>query len=708
MNYKKLSITYQSEAAECGLACIAMLANFHGHKIDLTLLRSRYSVSLKGASLQQLVVLANQLGLAGRALRLEPEELHKLQTPCILHWEMNHFVVLKQVHRNGITILDPAMGERRLSMKDVDKAFTGVALELTPTGEFKTVDERVKLSLTSFWSKVQGLAPALLKLFVLSLVLQLFALASPYYTQLVVDDVLVSQDKPLLVVLALGFGLIMLIQIIIKVLRSWIALHLGTMMNMQMVTNLFRHLLHLPVPYFENRHMGDITSRFGALSAVQSLLTSSLVEGLLDGIMVIAVFAMMYLYSPQLSLVVVCAVVLYAFFRWMFYWPMRQLTEQSIVAGAKEDSVFMESIRAVRTIKLFGQQSQRLSIWQNTHVEAINSGYRLAKWGISASTVNQLLFGIEGILVIYLAAHAVLDGSMTVGMLFAFMAYKSQFTGRMSALISLVVQIKMTKLHLERLADIALTDKEDEGTGVAANELTGQLSLKNVSFRYANTEPLLFNELELDVQAGENVAIIGPSGCGKSSLLKLMLGLMPAESGKVEADGVDVRQSGLRFYRSQIAAVMQDDQLMSGTLAENISFFDSQVDMQQVIACARLAGIDQDISAMPMGYNSLIGDMGNSLSGGQKQRLFLARALYRQPKILFMDEATSHLDVQLEHQVNQAISQLKITRIIIAHRPQTIVKAQRILRLHHGQLQDVTESFKSKYQQDEFTNEAIL
>lgn len=698
---------FQSEAAECGLACIAMVANYHGHKLDLPRLRSRYSISLKGASLQQLVLLGNQLGLAGRALRLEPEELSKLQMPCILHWDMNHFVVLKQVHRNGITILDPAIGERRLSMQEVDKAFTGVALELTPTSEFRAIDERVKLSLTSFWSKVQGLAPALLKLFLLSLLLQIFALASPYYTQLVVDEVLVSQDKPLLVVLALGFGLLMLIQIIIKVLRSWIALHLGTMMNKQMVTNLFRHLLHLPIPYFEKRHLGDITSRFGSLSAVQSLLASSLVEGLLDGIMVIAVFAMMYLYSPQLSFVVICAVVLYAFFRWAFYWPMRRLTEESIVAGAKEDSVFMESIRAVRSIKLFGQQSQRLNIWQNTHVEAINSGYRLAKWGISASTVNQLLFGIEGILVIYLAAHAVMDGSMTVGMLFAFMAYKGQFTSRMSALISLVVQIKMTKLHLERLADIALTEKEDEGEEVQSRQLSGQLSLKNISFRYANSEPLLFNSLDLEIQAGDNVAIIGPSGSGKTTLLKLMLGLMPAESGKVEADGIDIRQSGLRHYRQQIAAVMQDDQLMSGTLAENISFFDSQIDMQQVTTCALLAGIDQDIVAMPMGYNSLVGDMGSSLSGGQKQRLFLARALYRQPKILFMDEATSHLDVQLEHQVNQAINQLKITRIIIAHRPQTIVNAQRILRLHHGQLQDVTQSFKARYQKEVLTEGVI-
>ncbi|MEH8017440.1 peptidase domain-containing ABC transporter [Rheinheimera muenzenbergensis] len=687
---------FQSETAECGLACMAMVANHYGHKLDLTSLRNRYSVSLKGANMQQLMLLASQLNMTARALKLELNELKNLRTPCILHWEMNHFVVLKKVHRSGITILDPAMGERRLSFAEVDKAFTGVALELTPGSDFKKIDERVQLGLSAFWSNMRGVVPALVKLFVLSLILQVFALASPYYTQLVVDEVLVSQDKPLLSALALGFGLLMLIQVVVSVLRSWISLHLGTMMSMQMVTNLFRHLLHLPLTFFEKRHMGDITSRFGSLSAVQSLLTNSLVEGILDGIMVVIVFAMMYLYSPQLSLVVVLVVALYALIRWAFYWPMRQLTEESIVAGAKEDSVFMETIRGMQSIKLFGQQSQRLNIWQNRHTEAINTGYRLAKWGISASTANQLLFGIEGIVIIYLAAHAVMDGSMTVGMLFAFMAYKSQFTGRMSALIGLVVKVKMTKLHLDRLADIALTEKEDEGSASDGRELSGQLSLSNISFRYASNDPLLFSDLNLEVSAGENVAIIGPSGTGKTSLMKIMLGLLPAESGKVEVDGVDIRHLGLRHYRSQIAAVMQDDQLMSGTLAENISFFDSQMVMQQVIASAQLAGIHQDIAAMQMGYNALVGDMGSSLSGGQKQRLLLARALYRKPKILFMDEATSHLDVQLEHYVNQAIKQLNMTRIIIAHRPETILSASRIMQLQHGQLVDITAAYKAK------------
>lgn len=674
-----------------------MVANHHGHQLDLTTLRNRYSVSLKGANLQQLMQLANQLGLTPRALKLDLDDLKNLRTPCILHWEMNHFVVLQKVHRSGITILDPAMGERRLTLAEVDKAFTGVAMELTPSNEFKKIDERVRLGLTAFWTKVQGLIPSLTKLFILSLLLQVFVLAAPYYTQLVVDEVLISQDKPLLVVLALGFGLIMLLQVLTQTLRGWVVLHLGSVMSVQMAANLMRHLLHLPLSYFEKRHMGDVVSRFGSLNAVRELLTNSLVEGVIDGIMAITVLIMMYLYSPQLSLVVGIAVVIYGLLRWALYRPLHQLTEASIVASAKEQSNFMETVRGMQSIKLFGLQTQRLNIWQNRFADAVNQNYRLGRWQISYGTINQLLFGIENVLVVYLAALTVMTGDMTVGMLFAFMAYKNQFTNRTAALIDKVVEIKMTRLHLDRLADIALTDKEDEGSGIDSRVLSGQLQLSDIRFRYASNDPLLFNGLNLSVNAGENVAIIGPSGTGKTSLMKIMLGLLPSESGKVEVDGIDIRHLGLRHYRSQIAAVMQDDQLMSGTLAENISFFDSQMDMQQVIACAQLAGIHTDIAAMQMGYNSLVGDMGSSLSGGQKQRLLLARALYRKPKILFMDEATSHLDVQLEHYVNQAIKQLNMTRIIIAHRPETIVNAERIMQLHKGQLRDVTKEYKAQY-----------
>lgn len=690
-----MQLIYQSEAAECGLACMAMIANHHGHQLDLSTLRNRYAVSLKGANLQHLMQLGDQMGLAGRALRLDLEHLSQLQLPCILHWNMNHFVVLKKVTAKHIVILDPGAGERKVAMDEVSTAFSGVALELKPTQEFKKIDERVKLGLTAFWTKVEGLVPSLLKIFALSLMLQIFLLASPYYMQLVVDDVLVSMDQPLLAVLALGFGLMMLLKVVTHALRGWVILHLGSVMNLQMATNLFRHLLHLPLSYFEKRHIGDIVSRFGSLAQVRELMTTSLVEGVIDGIMAITVLVMMFIYSPQLAMVVIAAVVIYALLRWALYKPLRERTEASIVASAKEQSNFMETVRGMQSIKLFGQQSQRLNLWQNRFADTINENFRLGKWQISYQTINQLLFGVENTLVVFLAAYAVMDGMMSVGMLFAFMTYKSQFTERTAALIEKIVQLYMARLHLNRLADIALTEKEDEGGVGQQREISGSIKVSGLSYRYSATDPLLFSDLDFEIKAGESVAIIGPSGTGKTTLAKLMLGLLSSESGKIEVDGVDIRHLGLRQYRQQVAAVMQDDQLMTGSLAENIAFFDTQMDMERVVSCAQLAGIHHDVAAMPMGYNALIGDMGSSLSGGQRQRILLARALYRRPKILFLDEATSSLDVQLEHHVNGAIKQLNMTRLIIAHRPETILSADRIVQLYQGKITDVTDRYRA-------------
>lgn len=689
-----MQIIYQSEAAECGLACLAMVAAAYGYNIDMASLRQRYPLSLKGANLQQIMQLADELGLAGRALRLEPEEFAQLKLPCILHWQMNHFVVLVKVKARVIQIIDPAFGKKELSYAEIDPSFTGIALELSPTATFKPQDQRQSLSLSQFWSSASGLWPALVRILLMSLVLQFFLLVAPYYMQLVVDEVLVSRDLDLLHVLAAGFGLLLLLQVLTNILRSWLVLHLGSVLNLQLATNLFRHLLHLPLSFFEKRHMGDIVSRFGSLQQLRELLTNSLIEALIDGLMALAVLVLLFVYQPALATVVLCAVLLYALLRLVFYAPLKQCTEQSIVAQAKEQSGFMESVRAIQSLQLFSKQSQRLSLWQNQYSTAVDQQFRLGRWQLSLQAVHQLLFGLEHIVVIYLAALAVLDQIFSVGMLFAFASYKSQFTQRAAAFIDRWIEFRMLELHLQRLADIALTQTEQSGEHQPYLPLQGHIELRDLSFRQGDQEPWLFQQLNFKLSPGESVAIVGPSGVGKTSLLKIMTGLVSVQHGKVLIDGMELTSFGLQHYRSQIATVMQNDQLLSGSVIENISFFSSSPDLQYVMHCAELAALHQDIVAMPMGYNTLIGDMGSVLSGGQKQRLLIARALYHNPKVLVLDEATSHLDVMLEARVNQAIRQLHISRIIVAHRPDTILSADRILLLQHGQLTEITREFQ--------------
>ncbi|WMN61465.1 peptidase domain-containing ABC transporter [Pseudoalteromonas xiamenensis] len=687
---KRLPVIIQTEAAECGLASLAMVAAYHGYQTDLTTLRQAHEISLKGANLEELMQIADKLKLSSRALRLEMEHLPQLKTPCILHWDMNHFVVLKKVNRDSVEVHDPGLGYRKYTMAEFSKHFTGVALELNPTEEFKSEDTRVNLKLSDFWSKVTGLKSTLGKVFLLSLLLQVFAIASPYYMQLVVDEVVLSYDQNLLAILALGFGLLLMIEMVTGAVRSILLLHFGNLMSIQLGANLFHHLVRLPLQYFEKRHIGDVVSRFGSLQKVKELLTTGVIQALIDGVMAIATLVMIFIYSPKLSVVVLIATAIYAVFRIAMYRPLRQMSEEVIVNQAKEQSNFMETVRGIQTIKLFGREVQRQSVWHNKFADSLNAGIRVGHLNIGYEAFNKMIFGLENVLVVYFAALLVMSGDLTVGMLFAFMAYKRQFIEKMASLIEKMIEFKMLSLHFNRLADISLSDKEsDIESKVKSRELSGEIELQNIQYRYNKKEDPVFRNLNLKIKAGESIAIIGPSGCGKTTLAKIMLGLFEPDSGKVLVDGVDIRQIGLGHYRGQIAAVMQDDQLLSGSIADNICFFDPNMDMERVRWAAKIAAIDNDIAKMTMGYNSLVGDMGAALSGGQIQRLLLARALYRKPKILFMDEATSNLDTRLESSVNEAVKRLDITRIIIAHRPETIASADRVVELRYGDAIDV-------------------
>lgn len=676
---RTLPMILQTEMAECGLACLAMVASYHGHEIDLNTLRRQYPISLRGTTLHTLMQTADKMEFACRPLRLELEELDQLRTPTILHWDMNHFVVLKSVSKKYVVIHDPAQGVRKLSFAEVSKHFTGVALELTPTPKFQPKDEVRKIPLSMFWQRMVGLKRAMVQVFLLSVALQIFSLISPQYMQFVVDDVLHSFDVHFLKVLALGFLLLMLIDVGTTALRSLLLMSFSSMLNIQMAANLFRHLIRLPLSYFEKRHIGDIVSRFGSLSQIEKMLTTGIIQAIVDGMMAIATLVMLFIYSPFLAMIAIIVLLFYGLIRFISYRMLKGLTEETIIAAAKENTNFMETIRATQSIKIFGKETQRQVLWQNRNAEKINSGIRMGKLKIGFTVANSLLVGIENIIVVYFAAKLVMANAFTVGMLYAYMSYKQQFIGKAVALIENFIELKMLGLYLERLGDIILEEPEVQDGGLlVAPELNGGIKLENLCYRYSENEPYVLHNINLTINPGESVALVGPSGCGKTTLMKVMMGLFKAESGKVLVDDMELEKIGLKHFRDQVAAVMQNDQLLSGSISENISFFDPQFDQLLVEKSAHLAVIAHDIAAMPMGYNTLIGDMGMTLSGGQKQRVVLARALYKQPKILFLDEATSHLDVALEQAVNQAIKHLNITRIIIAHRPETIRSADRI------------------------------
>jgi ATP-binding cassette subfamily B protein RaxB len=665
-----------------------MVADHHGYRAGLRDLRQRFPLSLKGANLLRLIDVAGKLGFATRPLRLELDDLPKLQTPCILHWDLSHFVVLVKAGRERVTIFDPAFGKRTLGYPEVSKHFTGVALELTPTAEFKHTKAAPAVSLRQLTGPIRGLWRALALVLALSLALQVFTVLGPFYLQWVIDQVLVSADRELLTVVGLGFGLLVLLQVGTHLLRGWTVVFLSTRLGLQWMGSVFSHLLRLPLDFFEKRHLGDVVSRMDAVRAIQRTLTTSFVEAIIDGLMAIVTLGMMLLYSWKLALVTLLAVAVYLGLRAASFRAMREGTEQQLVAMARQQSHLFESIRGVQSVKVAGREGLRRAGYLNLMNETVNRDLWLAKLGLGFTSANQLVFGIERVAVIWLGAALALQNVFSVGMLMAYLAYKDQFAQRVGGLIDKWVEFRMLRLHGERLADIVLTPPEADPAEVftAPAQADTRIEVRNLSFRYAEDEPWVLKACSFVVEPGESVAIVGASGCGKTTLVKLMLGLLTPTEGSVELGGVDMRRLGPHNYRARVGVVMQDDQLFAGSVMENIAFGDEGFDMERVEAAAKLAAVHEEIVAMPMGYHSLIGDMGTTLSGGQKQRVILARALYRLPQILFLDEATSHLDVARERLVNEAVRKLKLTKVIVAHRPETIASADRVLVLDGGRI----------------------
>jgi ATP-binding cassette subfamily B protein RaxB len=686
----RVPVVLQTEAAECGLACLAMVAAAHGLDIDLPTLRQRFALSLKGVTLADLVRMADGLQFNARALRAEMHELDQLALPCVLHWDLNHFVVLVAWRHGEALIHDPARGARSLPGVELSRHFTGIALELAPGPGFAPARQRRDVGWRQLLGPVSGLKRSLAQIAALALALEAFVLFSPFFMQWVVDGAVVSADRDLLFTLALGFGLLVLVQVATAAARSWAVLVLSASLNLQWTLNVFAHLLRLPLTWFEKRHMGDIWSRFGAVQQIQKTLTTSFVEAVLDGLMVVLTLAMMALYSLPLTAVAVVAVGLYAAWRRLLFGRLTAASEEALVFEARQSSHFLESLRGVQAIKLFNAQGDRQSRFASLVVDTMNAQIGVRKLDLWTALGNRLVFGLERVLVIALGALLVMDGKLSVGMLFAFFAYKETFAARVGALIDKAVDVKMLRLQAERLADIVLTPPEQaDGQGTQtlnAADLPASLELRDVHFRYGDGEPEVLRGVSLRVEPGEAVAIVGPSGCGKTTLLKLMLGILTPTAGQVLMGGVPVATLGLRACRDRLGVVMQDEPLFSGSIADNISFFSAEIDAAWVEQCARVAAVHDEIAAMPMGYRTLIGDMGAALSGGQKQRILLARALYKRPAILLLDEATSSLDVERERIVNQAVRQLALTRVIVAHRPETIASAGRVIALHDGRV----------------------
>jgi ATP-binding cassette subfamily B protein RaxB len=668
-----------------------MVASAHGHRIDINEIRHRFHVSIKGTTLPEIVTFARALGLSARALRIELTALPRVKSPAILHMDMNHFVVLKEMRGTDAIIHDPASGIRRLTREQLDRRFTGIALELTPNSNFQRKAAEPKLQVFELAGGLPLARGVMPKALVLSLALQTLVLAAPFYVQLVIDRAVTQGRVETLLPLAVGFALLIVLRGALGWVRARTLLAFSGQLNAQLVINVVSHMLRLPHAWFESRHVSALLSRVSSTQPIRDLIAAGLAAAVVDGLMAVLTIILAVLFAPVLAIIVLTGFVANALVK---VWQVRssvELEHEFIEAFAKAQQEFIETVRAIATVKLFRKEAERQRRWLDRHIESVNARYasdfvkaqsELARDCINASVLCA---------VVYAGAVQVISGSLSLGMLMAFITYQQIFSDSASKLLDFAARFRLLDVHLQRIADVVRSETEADHSlirGDAVMVIDGRISGRDLSYRYGDLEQPIFSGINFDIAAGEFVAITGSSGGGKTTLLKLLIGLLEPSTGYIEYDGQPLRTLGVETIRDRIGVVMQADVLLSGSIAQNITFYDASPDVEWMQECARMAAIHDDVIKFSMGYNTLIGDMGSSLSGGQKQRVLLARALYRRPSILFMDEGTSSLDTEKETEVNRNLRGLRITRVVIAHRKDTIDAADRILEFTPTELKE--------------------
>jgi ATP-binding cassette subfamily B protein RaxB len=684
LSFKRhVPVMLQTESAECGLTCLAMIASYFGKETNLLALRQHFGISSRGATLETLTGIAADLKLGFRALSLEMDEVDELKLPCIVHWDFNHFVVLINVSHKRITVHDPAIGKRVISREKFSKSFTGVALELWPVNGFVQEKNRVQIKSSALISNITGFKSALAKIFLISVVIESVSMLLPIGTQLVMDHVIPALDIGLLKLICIGLFILTVSQALIILWRSWAVIIIDTVTDVQWKDSLFFHLIRLPLIWFDKRKIGDIQSRFQSLDNLRLSFIHDITGSIMSAIMTIGSFAMLVLYGGWLSFVVLGFTCLYVVLRLSTFSRYRQLSEESIIQHASVNSFLTETLYGISTIRAQGLAERRRHRWVGLVMSAANSSINITKFDLLFQVISTFINACDNIVILWLGIGLVMDRDMTIGAFVAFGTFRAIFSDRLLSLTDILLNIKMQSLHNERVSDIALVSTEMEGGGspLFSTSSAMDISVNNISFQYDKVSPFIFKNITFTVNAGESIAITGSSGCGKSTLMKIMAGLVTPDTGTVLVSGFDISSAGVNNYRKGIACILQDDRLFAGSLRENITGFNEQVDEELLVRCSRLSHIYTDIMQLPMGYDTFVGELGEGLSGGQRQRIFIARALYRQPGILFMDEATSHLDEMNEKLINEAISGLDMTRIIIAHRPSTIASADRVFCL---------------------------
>jgi ATP-binding cassette subfamily B protein len=685
----RVPVLLQLDAVECGAACLAMILNYYGRETAVSECREYCGIGRDGVTGKTIAEAGREYGLRVKAFSVEPADFAQLQVPAIVHWQFRHFVVLERWSPQMVEIVDPAVGRRRLTAREFDAGFTGVVLTLEPGSAFKGRSSVMQLSWRAYLTSMlntPGARRLAIQVLGASVCLLALGVALPVLTKLVVDRVLPLRLDAALMILGVEIVILVCAQGLASYLRAALLMYLQARLDAQLMVGFFECLLNLPFRFFQQRSAGDLLMRLSSNTTIREMLTNQTISAVLDGTLVIGYVTILMSGAPLLGLLVVVAGLLHVALLLGTGRRMRDLTQSSLIAAADSQSYLVEALAGISTLKASGTEDRALAHWSDLFFKELNASIERNHLATLIDTARQVLQVSLPLSLLWIGALEVLRGRMSLGTMLAFTALAAACLSPFSSLVSNLQRMQLVGAHLERLSDIATAEPEQDARPRKAPDLRGRIEVRNLSFQYSSSAPFVLRNLSFVIEPGQKCAVVGRSGSGKSTLLKLLLGLYEPTSGVILYDGVPLQDISYRRLRNQIGVVLQEPFLFSGSIRENIAFGDANLPFGEIGEAARLAAIDAEIEQMPMQYETRIGETGNEVSGGQRQRIALARALARRPGVLILDEATSHLDVATEALVDDNVSLISCTRVVVAHRLSTVSNADQIVVLDRGQV----------------------
>jgi ATP-binding cassette, subfamily B, bacterial HlyB/CyaB len=676
----------QQSTSDCGAACLGMLARYWGKKIPLHVLRDLANVNRAGASLKSLAKAAEEIGFQARPVRASLSRLIEQSNPWIAHWAGTHYVVVYSVQGKRMIIADPAVGKRSLSLQEFLEHWTGYALLLDPTSRLQTTDVP-KSSLIKYLSALSPYRSLIAQIILFSVLIQAFGLITPLFTQIILDKVVVQKSLSALNVFALGLLLFSLWSLCLSSVRQYLLCYFSNRLDVTLVSGFIKHTLTLPLKFFDSRRVGDVLTRVQENQKIQRFLVQQVVLAWLNFLTGFVYLALMFHYNWHLTLLVLLLIPPIICLTLGATPFLQKVSREIFNNAADQNSVLVEMISGIGTVKSVAVESEMRWRWEDALTHQVNSQFRGQKLSIRLQAANGLINAVGSTALLWYGATLVIQNQLSIGQFVAFNMMVGYVISPVVAVANLWDELQEVLISVERLNDVFEAQPEDHAPALALAELTGAVAFEDITFRYSDEDDRnTLQNISFQVQPGQTIAIVGRSGSGKSTLVKLLEGLYHPTQGRVIIDGHDIRHVELRSLRSQLGVVPQDCFLFSGTILDNITLHRSEYTLEQALEAAKLAEAHTFIQALPLGYQTKVGERGCSLSGGQRQRIAIARALLGNPRILILDEATSSLDTESERRFQQNLTKISQgrTTFAIAHRLSTVRNADQILVLEQG------------------------